>query len=149
MPRAARIFLLALLVGVVACLGDGSSRDAVSYTQSLPESGYEWFRTYCASCHGVSARGDGPVADELKTQPTNLARIAARSDGEFDALRVARYIDGRTELAVHGTREMPVWGRRFDDRTGEALVEETRLGPGPILLIVEYLRSIQETEPVD
>ena len=94
----------------------------------------------------MSARGDGPVADELKTPPTNLTRIAARYGGEFDAARVARYIDGRTELAVHGTREMPVWGRRFDDRTGEALVEETRLGPGPILLIVEYLRSIQETD---
>jgi mono/diheme cytochrome c family protein len=149
MPRAARILRLALVVGVVACLGDGSSRDAVSYTQSLPESGYEWFRTYCAACHGTSARGDGPVADELETPPADLARIAAQYGGAFDAVRVARYIDGRSELAVHGTREMPVWGRRFDDRTGEALVEETRLGPGPIFLIVEYLRSIQETDVVD
>jgi mono/diheme cytochrome c family protein len=149
MPRAAPIALLSLLVGLFGCRSDPGSVASVSYSGSLPESGYEWFRTYCGACHGTSGRGDGPAAEELRTPPTDLSRIAARSNGWFDATWVARYIDGRAPLAVHGTREMPIWGRRFDDRTGEALVEETRLGPGPIFLIVEYLRSIQETGGVD
>jgi mono/diheme cytochrome c family protein len=149
MPRPAPVLVLSSLLGFSGCLAGDGTGDSIAYTRSLRESGYEWFRTYCASCHGTSARGDGPAAESLRAAPTDLTRIAARNGGTFDAASVASYIDGRVTLPVHGSREMPIWGRRFDDRTREALVEETRLGAGAIFLIVEYLRSVQETEPAD
>jgi mono/diheme cytochrome c family protein len=123
----------------LACANEES---ATRYTESFAASGQEWYVTYCASCHGADAGGDGPAAEALVDRPTDLTRIAARNEGQFDAAGVASYIDGRSVVVAHGPREMPVWGRRFDDR-GESLAEETRLAPGSILLIVEYLRSIQ------
>ncbi|NDD63710.1 MAG: hypothetical protein EBZ36_07005, partial [Acidobacteria bacterium] len=40
------------------------------------ERGRKLYVQYCASCHGMDAKGNGPVAAELKTAPTNLTTIA-------------------------------------------------------------------------
>jgi mono/diheme cytochrome c family protein len=108
--------------------------------------GRESFIIYCASCHGVSGRGDGPVAPALASPPPDLTAIAARANGVFDGAEVATFVDGRKRIAAHGTSDMPVWGRRFDDRVQEGVYDETRLRPGTIFLIVEYLLSIQAVE---
>ncbi len=106
--------------------------------------GEQLFAGYCASCHGSGALGNGPVASSLRTPPADLTRIAARSGGDFDAAIVAAYIDGRNKVAEHGPSDMPVWGRSFDDRN-QSLSDETKLDPGAIFLVVEYLRTIQAT----
>ncbi len=36
--------------------------------------GAELYQTNCASCHGASGQGDGPVAASLQPSPANLAR---------------------------------------------------------------------------
>jgi hypothetical protein len=53
---------------------------------------------------------------------------------------VAKNIDGSVGVAAHGSTEMPVWGRRF--RREEAGPDSALRGR--ILLLVEYLRSIQK-----
>jgi mono/diheme cytochrome c family protein len=106
-------------------------------------SGQRLFSAYCSSCHGSLALGNGPVAPALRTPPADLTRIAERAGGTFDAARVAAYIDGRTRIEAHGDREMPVWGRMFDDRNENLMGDETLLSPGMIFNIVEYLASIQ------
>jgi mono/diheme cytochrome c family protein len=109
---------------------------------SRAAAGADVFRRYCASCHGVAAMGDGVVAASLRKPPADLTRIAARRGGSFDAPAIAAYVDGRERVAEHGAADMPVWGRRFDDRQ-DSLADETKLAPGDIYLVVEYLRSIQ------
>jgi len=108
----------------------------------LVEVGAPAFRQYCASCHGLDAAGGGPVARALRTPPADLTRIAARRGGSFPDGDVAAFIDGRFELDAHGTREMPIWGRRLaepiaDDTTGDEVAR------GRIQILVEYLKSIQ------
>lgn len=110
-------------------------------------SGQRLFGAYCVSCHGPGAQGNGPVAVSLKTVPADLTRIAARAGGAFDAAKVAAFIDGRTRIEAHGEREMPVWGRLYDDRNENIMGDETLLSPGMIFNIVEYLRSIQVAGP--
>jgi mono/diheme cytochrome c family protein len=125
-------------LALLALLGaDGTERDPV-----LAELGAEQFARYCASCHGIRARGDGPVASSLSVKPADLTRIAARRGGTFPAAEVARFIDGRFEVTAHGSREMPVWGRRFSEDVPDAGVGE-EIGRGKIASLVEYLRSIQ------
>ena len=85
------------------------------------------------------------MAESLRARPADLTRIALRRGG-FDAAEVAAYIDGRTEISAHGLREMPVWGRRFDDRNSAILSDETLLSPGMIFNIVDYLRTLQVDE---
>ena len=46
--------------------------------------GERLFQQYCALCHGKQARGDGALAKNLKTRPTNLVlRAGHHSDGDF------------------------------------------------------------------
>ena len=96
---------------------------------------------YCASCHGMDARGKGPVAGELKKPPTDLTRIAARHKGKFLDAEIAKFIDGRVVVPAHGTREMPVWGKRFSDAYGSDSTAE-EVTRGKIGVLIQYLKSI-------
>ena len=100
----------------------------------------EDFFAYCASCHGPSGHGDGPVAIELKKRPADLTQLAKNNNGNFPYTRVRAIIDGRGQaLGIHGPAEMPVWGERFrQEGKNDWQVR------GKILNIVDYLVSIQE-----
>jgi hypothetical protein len=91
---------------------------------------------------GADGKGRGPAAGAMKTPPTDLTRISARRDGVFPEGEMARVIDGRFEIAAHGSREMPVWGERFGERIPEAGVSE-EVVRGRIFVLVEWLKSIQ------
>ncbi len=111
-------------------------------TMGKPGSGEALYHQYCGACHGTGARGDGPVAEVLDPKPADLTRIAARRDGVFPAASIGRIIDGRDPIVAHGTRAMPIWGNELKADLPPAMGAETR-ARGTILLIVEYLRSIQ------
>jgi hypothetical protein len=106
-------------------------------------SGRQVYLRHCASCHGESGRGDGPVAASLKRPPSDLTAIARAAGGRFDERRVMQVIDGRTLVAEHGTREMPVWGVVFE----EELEGQPYAGYTSMLRsrnLTDYLRSIQQ-----
>ena len=128
-----RIRLLALATLALAC-----GRDPAVET-----SGRDTFLRYCAACHGNEGRGDGPLAASLTRPPADLTQIAKRSGGRFDERAVMSVIDGRRQVAAHGTRDMPVWGAVFE--------EEGRGEPYPAYqsllqsrLLVDYLSTLQE-----
>lgn len=104
-------------------------------------SGGELFGRFCASCHGESGRGDGPVAEILNTLVPDLTRIAERY-GTFDADDVRHTIDGRSLVVAHGTRFMPVWGYEFWVEEGADITAENAAREF-IDRIVEHLRTIQ------
>ena len=109
----------------------------------LAEVGAEMFKQYCASCHGMNGEGDGPVAASLKKPPADLTRIAARNGGKFPDADIARWIDGRFDAPAHGTREMPVWGRQFQDSFAKG-TDPDEVVRGRLLTLVEYLKTIQK-----
>jgi len=73
---------------------------------------------YCASCHGLSMKGDGAVASGLKNVSTDLTTLTVNNRGVFPYELVASIIDGRTTSRIHGTPDMPVWGEIFAVTTG-------------------------------
>ena len=108
----------------------------------LVEAGAEDFRRYCVPCHGVSGRGDGPVALQLRQSPADLSLIAARRGGDFPHAEIAERIDGRFIPESHGTREMPIWGARLGE--GYAAGDFTQaLVRGRIENLIAYLETIQ------
>ena len=104
-------------------------------------SGADVYKTYCASCHGAAARGDGPLADDLRHAPPDLTTFAKRAeDGKFDAAKMHRIIDGRDPVKGHGGPDMPVWGdalKRSSEGFSEEAVRER------IAALVSYLKSLQ------
>jgi mono/diheme cytochrome c family protein len=92
----------------------------------------------CASCHGLTGEGDGPVAPALTTPPANLRRLSERFGNPLPEDQVARFIDGRAEVKAHGPRDMPVWGARFYAETHNESAVRARIAK-----LVAYLQSIQ------
>jgi hypothetical protein len=106
-------------------------------------SGREVYLRHCASCHGETGRGDGPVAQTLRRPPSDLTAIARNAGGRFDERHVMQVIDGRALVAEHGDRAMPVWGVVFEEELeGEPYAGYTGLLRSRNL--TDYLRSIQQ-----
>jgi hypothetical protein len=113
---------------------------------------YQWS---CAACHGVDGKGTGSLAAELKTKPADLTLIAKLNKGVFPFNRVYETIDGRQEVKSHGSREMPVWGFRYNpsliqgfSRTApyfvDPVIDREAVIRGRILALVDYVYRIQE-----
>jgi len=115
---------------------------AISSTASVAdevekfEGEYE-FTTYCATCHGLDGKGGGPVAEVLKTPPSNLTSLAKENNGVFPYERVFAMIEGREVAVVHG-REMPLWGERYSSEVKKPIVRAR------ILELVTYIKDIQQ-----
>ncbi|NLG76961.1 MAG: cytochrome c [Xanthomonadaceae bacterium] len=133
MARTRRMIVLGLLV---------MSWNPLWAADFLSMSGEELYRRFCAACHGIEGRGDGPVASYFTVEVPDLTLIARRARGTFPRERVARIIDGRHIIGAHGTRTMPVWGEDFTraelgnpdaDEATELLIER----------LVEYVSQIQ------
>ncbi len=134
------------LTGVVVVAAAGAIALPTAWAQPPAEavlsgtSGDALFKTYCGSCHGKSAKGDGPLADSLRFRPADLTLIAKRNGGKFDSDKAYRTIDGRDTIKGHGGTDMPVWGdafKRSDEGYSEKAVKAR------IQSIVDYLKSIQ------
>lgn len=133
----------AIVAALAACT---AASEEAGYDPLLAELGQPVFERYCVSCHGASARGDGPVAKALRPPPADLTGIARRRDGKFPGGEIARSIDGRFGIPAHGPRAMPVWGERFGADIPDAGIGES-VARGRIATLVEYLKSIQEPAP--
>jgi mono/diheme cytochrome c family protein len=115
------------------------------------------FQSSCASCHGADAKGKGPVSDHLKIPPPDLTVLAKNNNGVFPVNAVYEIIDGLKTIPTHGTREMPIWGERFNpiinlphyvdpsywkmsgpEQSPEVIVR-TR-----ILAVIDYLNRVQQ-----
>ncbi|RBW59064.1 cytochrome c [Ruegeria sp. A3M17] len=107
------------------------------------ETGAELYQHYCATCHGIDATGQGPMAGVLVIQPTDLTQLAYR-DGVFPTARVVARIDGRDPLVSHGS-PMPVYGPYFDgqDTTMKTPDGQPILTSQPIVDLVAYLETLQ------
>ena len=111
------------------------------------------YQSSCAACHGIDAKGNGPVSRELKTHPADLTVLAKKNNGVLPFNAVYEIIDGRNSLiSSHGTREMPIWGYRFTPPKAFKLKDDyTHMppdSPEPIIhsrisAVIDYLNRIQ------
>jgi mono/diheme cytochrome c family protein len=89
--------------------------------------GKDLYKAYCAQCHGLDAKGNGPRA-KLKKPGADLTRIAANNHGTFVKESVVEYImgtrpGGRSQfdpvsgkvvfMTPDGPADMPPWGFYF------------------------------------
>ena len=135
---ATRLAIAGGLIAIVAATNLGADQSANQATERR-FIGSTLFRSYCATCHGAGATGDGPLASMLRKQPANLTLLGRRNGGVFSKEMVSRIIDGRKPMSGHGGGDMPVWGDAFERTT-----EGPDSVPVKIAALVDYLESIQK-----
>ena len=106
--------------------------------------GQQTYMRYCATCHGIDARGDGPMAAVLTLHPTDLTRLSATNNGIFPTTRVVMRIDGREPLVSHGS-PMPIYGDFFEGRDVAMKAPDGMpiLTSQPVVDLVVWLENIQ------
>jgi mono/diheme cytochrome c family protein len=130
----------ALLV-LTVCSSWATAASAADYAAM---SGEDLYGRFCASCHGVSGRGDGPVAASLRAEVPDLTLVAHRANGVYPRERIARIIDGRYIIGAHGTRIMPVWGEDLA-RLEIGNPDAERSSQTLIGRLADYVGSLQRT----
>jgi mono/diheme cytochrome c family protein len=101
---------------LAACFASAQEKPVIKKVpikQTSPASGKEMYTQYCAACHGADAKGTGPAAVALKTPPSDLTTLAKRHDGKYPSDVVANILRSGTEVAAHGSADMPTWGPLF------------------------------------
>ena len=140
--RPTVLFGVLILVVCAKAAQDKPSVDKVPAPRTIAASGKQTYMHYCASRHGVDARGDGPAAFVLKTPPPNLTTLAKRHGGKFPYEYVSDVLRFGTRIVSHGSSDMPIWGPIFGsmDNYNEVAVRKR------IKDLSEYLASLQQKE---
>ncbi len=130
-----RIFILGILL-LQGCVMERSGSGRAIYNEK------------CAMCHGAQGKGDGPLAADLGKAPADLTQIAARRGGVWPRLEVMSIVDGYSKRYLPGS-EMPIYddfveGPLVTFDTGNGTTSRT---PQPLLLIVDYLETLQDPAP--
>ena len=137
-----RAAVLGAAFGIIPSLGFAQATDTgkIEYVNS------------CAVCHGDGGKGDGPLVKSLKLAPTDLTILQKNNNGVFPTGRVYAVIDGRETIAAHGSRDMPVWGDRFKEKSSERTELALRFGSSidaeafardRIFALIRYLSGLQ------
>ena len=140
--KADKYFIVLSLL--VATIVEGFYSFASAQPTEVVAGGELEYQHSCAVCHGIEGRGDGVMRRYLIVQPANLRILARNNGGKFPFWEVYHKIDGLTEVAAHGTRDMPIWGDRFRAQAGSDGKTAITQAAGRILSLTFYLEYIQE-----
>ena len=91
------------------------------------------------------------MAKSLVRPPADLTKLSKNNNGVFPIARVFAVIDGRIQIMIHGSRQMPVWGDVYTQGLKERMPRDfmskemiDALVRVRILMLVEYISTLQE-----
>ncbi len=140
------LFLAGLAAAVV--VGVAYANQSTAKTVIIPVSkppannGKQMYVNYCAPCHGVDGKGDGPAAAALKKQPTDLAVLSRNNGGRFPSTHIASVLQFGTSNPSHGSAEMPMWGPVLG--SANSAPSEPNVRALRISNLSRYLQTLQE-----
>jgi mono/diheme cytochrome c family protein len=102
---------------VIALIGSWAGAQAGN---GRPMRGQAIYDEYCARCHGLTGKGDGPDAASLLVPPANFLTARSRAKTDFELLTIISY--GIAFSPMHG------WNSRLTD--------------AELLEVVAYLRTL-------
>ena len=111
-------------------------------TSAADHPGRAVYEQYCASCHGLTADGKGPVAEEMKISPADLRKLGQKYGTPIPKPKLRELIDGRQMVRSHGTADMPVWGDNLI-RNAPPTANVELFKRGTIIVILDYLETLQ------
>jgi mono/diheme cytochrome c family protein len=139
LPRMVSAVSVGVVLLVFSCsppVQEGKERKTPSI-QTV--NGAQIFRDYCATCHGVDGRGNGPTTSALRYKVPDLTEISKRTGDKFPSVRIRNIIEGTETLTGHGSREMPIWGPIFHQVDVDQDLGNVRTDN-----VTRYIESIQQ-----
>ena len=131
--------VLAAAILVVLGYAQSNTNGTIAVNKTTATSGMQMYINYCASCHGVDGRGNGPAAAALKMPPTDLTVLSRNNHGEFPETHIVTVLQYGAEFPSHGSAEMPVWGPIFGKMdTVNPQVKQLRISN-----LIRYLKTLQ------
>jgi mono/diheme cytochrome c family protein len=136
-----------LTVGAAVCLSAVLAWTAAS-DGSLQErppredynSGAYLYRTFCATCHGDSGKGDGPVADLAVRRPSDLTALARTHGGTYPRNEVMAVLENNPPVAGHEPPAMPNWGNVLKTTAGD----DARIVRRRLDALVDHVATLQQ-----
>lgn len=110
MLKSLLLTALTVTVAVGMCFADSNGKVTIKVEKTPATSGRQMYASYCAQCHGVDGRGQGPVASALKVAPSDLTLLSKNNHGKFPDTHLVAVLQNGAEIQAHGTAEMPIWG---------------------------------------
>lgn len=127
------------VLGLALCAGAALAQQKIDF-------GKREFEANCASCHGVDGKGRGSITELLKRSPPDLTQLSKNNQGVFPMNRLYEVIEGGN-VAGHGGREMPIWGRDYRIKDAERMMETPydaeAMVRARILALLEYINRLQ------
>ena len=127
-------------------LGAALHTTSLAQTTARPDLGKREFETRCASCHGMTGQGNGPITDLLRRSPPDLTQLAKRNGGILPMERLYESIMGDA-VAAHGSRDMPVWGMVYRTDAagyyGDVPYDADGYVRARVLSLLEYISRLQ------
>ena len=131
----------AALVALMGAIAQQSAAGTLALTRLdlTGMEGAELYANLCADCHGVSGKGDGPVAPALDPFPTDLTRLAMENGGEFPSFAINRAIGREYRRLLSDEASMPCWGEVLLETVHDRAQVRVNL-----YSLTKHLESLQE-----
>ena len=135
--RIACMLGISLSIGSSIVAQDKPKADVATPTITPIAAGQETFHTYCAPCHGLDAKGTGPVVPVLRYKPSDLTQLSKRNGGKFPPAVIEDALQDNHLIPAHGSRDTPIWGDAFRNPDRDEIKIKVRN-------LVLYIESVQE-----
>ncbi len=119
---------------------------ATTARTAAAQSGIRDYQIYCADCHGLGGKGDGPsrLTIPMNPPPNDLTVMAKKNGGTFPFDEVVDSIDGRKNIPSHARLQMPFWGTTLQQPGKEFTPESDAEVKKRIESMARYVESIQQ-----
>jgi mono/diheme cytochrome c family protein len=142
------VLITAMVIFLSGSIGAQEDQGVTLTPSGKVLSGGNEYRRYCAQCHGIKGKGDGPMAAALKVPPGDLTQLSKNNGGQFPFQHVYNAISGKDAVTAHGTSEMPAFYLQFArprNQMGLGTLHRSDYQiDQEIKRITNYIKSIQE-----
>jgi len=115
MSKKLLIILFAAMIAPGVLIASDSKSNVTIQTARIPANdGKAMYASYCATCHGIDGKGNGPLSSSLKRTPPNLTLLSRKNGGAYPSTRVVAVIGHGTSVSGHDKAGMPVWAPALD-----------------------------------
>jgi mono/diheme cytochrome c family protein len=138
-----RLFSLIFVAAICATLVSAQdSKLTIPVKSTAADDGKQMYANYCAPCHGLDGRGQGPTAAALKTPPVDLTVLSKNNKGQFPGNHVVAVLKFGVENSAHGSKDMPIWGPALGKMDhGSSMSPDTQ--SLRIANLVKYVETLQ------